>query len=60
MRPLLKKALSTETVMSRSDGPLELLQEEEKEYVAQGIMEALSGHESNSRLVVSKLVKKYG
>lgn len=36
-----------------------LLSEDEQEYVSRGILEPLSGAESQTRLVISKLVKKF-
>ena len=37
-----------------------LLTEDERAYVAQGIMEKLTGSESSSRVVIERLVKKFG
>ena len=37
-----------------------LLTEDEKAYIEKGIMEKLTGSEPNSRLVIEKLVKKFG
>ena len=37
-----------------------MLTADERAYVAKGVMESLSGGESSSRLVIEKLVKKYG
>ena len=37
-----------------------MLTEDEKTYVAKGIMEQLSGSEPNSRLMIEKLVKTFG
>ena len=37
-----------------------LLTEDEKAYIEKGIMERLTGSEPNSRLVIEKLVKKFG
>ena len=43
-----------------SRGTMSLLQSAEQELVQQGIMEALQGNESEDRLIITKLVKKYG
>ena len=37
-----------------------LLTDDERSYIAKGVMESLTGNESSSRLVIEKLVKKYG
>ena len=46
------------------DGPNveanKLLTDDERSYIAKGVMESLTGNESSSRLVIEKLVKKYG
>ena len=59
---MLSKALTaaqTNANIPLDSNALNLLQEDEKSYIARGIMEALNGNESDSRLVISKLVKKY-
>lgn len=55
-RPKLLKALSTQTQIDRN----KLLQEEELKLVELGKMESLTGNESEDRLVINKLVKKFG
>ena len=62
--PLLRKSALNDGTKGSQGSQLDgdeglLLTEDEKAYVAKGIMERLSGNESNSRLVIDKLVKKY-
>ena len=43
-----------------NDEANKLLTDDERSYIARGVMESLTGNESSSRLVIEKLVKKYG
>ena len=62
-QPLLASALDGDTLeesKKTQNQSNDLLTEDEKGYVAKGIMEKLSGSEPTSRVAIEKLVKKFG